>query len=201
MSTNNEFDSINHRCEAEVFDRSIIPSKELYLLDHTQLFFIPPAIRSMLEEISAIESEGHFGLEALSGSQLLGFLTSRNATNVLLRDKELGRVVGFVFAIPTEEAYSINYPHRQHRQPSVDTAYIADTAISKSYQGHHLVGKMMHVLEEALRGKGYHYVERDSSMANNYASNIKKNYQGSIVAESLPQPSPVGPQVFFRIRL
>jgi ribosomal protein S18 acetylase RimI-like enzyme len=190
-------ETIDQRTVAELFDRKKIPANQLLTLERTRLFYVPPAIEQILTEVTNIEQE-QFGVRAFSNSEMLQLLVDEQAVNVLLRDRSLDQVVGFVFSGTTEAAYEYNYPERR---ASADTAYIMDTAIASSHQGRRLTGKMMSVLEAALRDKRYTHMERDASTNHRYADNIRKNYAKRIEAESGPHPSPYGPQVFFRIRL
>ncbi len=149
----------------------------------------------------------HFGEGGFQEDRLkAGFMGSKNAS-VIVRDQ--GRLVGFVYAEPSQAAYDeipgyylTESGERRHLElkKNEQTAVVGDIAIHKNYMGLHLTGLMMKKLEEELVRKGYLYLEQDAAIDNNYAANVKKNYADRII-ESFEHGSMWGPEVFFRIKL
>ena len=117
---------------------------------------------------------------------------------VLMRDEQTGEIIGYTYA-GQEDAED-----RRKDVPREDTgektAYVYNTALHSEYQGHHLVGKLMEILEKELKKRGFEFLERDSAVRNNYAANIKKSYGDRVIYEE-PHDSKWGQQIFFRIRL
>ena len=149
------------------------------------------------DTIIRIESE-QFGDGAFDEETLKNYFTDSNSTTVFLREEGTRHIIGFTNAVPTNGLYDDEFHPERAFDPH--TAYIMDTAIDRAYTGRHLVGKLMTVLEEELRRKGYTHIERDAATANRYAANIEKIY-GERILFSKPHDSEWGPQVFFRIKL
>lgn len=144
------------------------------------------------DRIIAIENEA-FEVEPFPEDVLKrDFLDSDNVV-VLLKDES--EIVGFTYAKPREP----DTPDDSPAKPG-ETAMIWDTVIDKRYRGQGLLRLMMEKLEEELRARGFKYMERNARIANNFATNIAKNY-GDRIIKSFPLDSQWGPQVFFRIRL
>jgi ribosomal protein S18 acetylase RimI-like enzyme len=154
------------------------------------------------DDVLRIE-QAQFGARALSEEQFTRYLANPDGTHVLLWDTSSGRVVGYTLCLPAEQVYHAEYyPERLAEISALDapTAYIVDTAIDPAYTGQHLVGTLLITLEEALVKKGYRYLDRDVAVAHHYAANTVKVYAHRIIASYLHE-SPIGPQMFFRIRL
>ena len=166
---------LRQRCAAEVYNPTHTPWA---------------AIR---EDILRIERAA-FGVQAFSEGILRRDFTDVDSIVILLRDTEIGKIVGFTYAEPG------GYGAADDTDEDQKTAYINDTVLDPHYRGQQLVGVMMSLLERELIARGYAYLERDAVVANRYAANIQKVY-GSRIVTSTPHDSIYGPQVFFRIRL
>lgn len=169
-------DALMGRCLSEIFQ----PVKETWNV--------------VKDQIVAIENE-NFADHCFEPELLENDFTNPRNTIVLSKDKESDKIIGFVYAQPIEDV------EENREKEAGETAYISDTAILKAYQGHHLVGPMMQLLEKELKKRGYKFVERHSRVANNYAANVAKSYKERIVQQGEPADSEWGQQVFFRIKL
>lgn len=145
-------------------------------------------------DIVRIENE-QFGEGAFDEEYLAYEFTRPVNTVVLLRDAITGTVVGFTYAVPVGEID----PDRERE--SGETAYICDTVLDGAHQGMGLVARLMRVLENELRVRGYRFIERDAAVGNGYAAAIERAYGDRIVGQGEPHDSEYGPQTFFRIRL
>lgn len=181
-----ERDLITERCFAERYDPKKIPWT------------------TVKEDVMRIE-HAQFGRLAFPTKELKSIFRNRKNTIILLRDITSGKVIGYTCAVPLTafyKEYSITTVPREDN--GKQTAYICNTAIESHYTGHHLVGKMMAALEEALvsrTDKDYRFLERDSVIKNHYAENISKAYADRIIYQSNPHNSAFGAQIFFRIKL
>ena len=149
-----------------------------------------PAVSSWTDiekSVVFIEHE-EFGEKAFSGETLAKDFQNKQNIVVLLKSSDTKAVIGFTYAEPTSKK---------------ETAYIRDTVIQKDFRHKHLLGILMNCMEEELKKRGYKYMERKAAVANDYAKNISKHYQGRILEQSEPRYTPYldGQQVFFRIKL
>lgn len=155
-------------------------------------------------DIEAIEIR-HFGEGAFSQEQLEEWFGDPRNTAVVLTARQSGKVIGFTFAQPSKDAYNLQpefYIQQLGRRGRRDTAYISDTAIHPEHMGKGLVVPMIELLEQALREKGYRYIERDAAVANGYAAKIAKVYRrDKRILTSSEHDSFFGRQRFFRIKL
>lgn len=180
------------------------PHQESELRQHCHVTVYDPVQRpwdSIADEIVELDRM-HFGDQAFDAELFKQSFLNPENTAVIITDETTNKIVGFTFASPADvvyETYNEN-PDYFDRKKDGQAAYIGDTVIHPQYMKHHLVGEMMRLLESKLKEKGFKYLERDSSVNNNYADNIRKNYSGKIEEEQL-HDSEFGPQVFFRIRL
>lgn len=162
-----------------------MPTPEIFQSD-------PDSWEKIKDGIVAMEEEA-FGEHGFTAEQLKeDFLNKNNFIIILKSDTD--EVIGFTYARTPKDAEPI------FADVDDETACMWDTIIKKEYRGQHLLGSMMALLEEELKKAGYKYMERSALLANNYAENIQKFYQGRII-QSKPQDSKWGPQIFFRIKL
>ncbi|MEK9180289.1 MAG: GNAT family N-acetyltransferase [Patescibacteria group bacterium] len=145
------------------------------------------------EDVLQLEREA-FGEKGFTEEDFIDDFKN-NAVVVLMRAKNARPIIGLTYAVPI----GVYYPER--KSESSNTAIIGDTIITKTYRGKRLVGRMMFLLEDALRKRGYQYLERSAMIANHYAENVEKNYQDRIVHKEGPRDSFWGPQMFFKIKL
>ena len=144
-------------------------------------------------EVIALEREA-FGDKAFADAYIEADFMNKKNTIALLKDGE--GVIGFTYARPLGEADEP--PGRESE--FAETAYIWDTVIGERYRGRRLIGILMTALEKELKTKGYSFIERTATVANDYAAHIAKQY-GDRVIRSEPVETKYGKQVFFRIRL
>ena len=139
------------------------------------------------KSIVFIEREG-FGEKAFSDEVLAKDFQNKQNIVALLKSSETNAIIGFAYA---------------ERMNKKETAYVCDTVIQKDFRHKHLIGTLMNCLEEELKKRGYKFVERKAAIANDYAKNISKHYNGRILEQGEPYDTPYldGPQVFFRIKL
>lgn len=151
------------------------------------------AWKSIEKTIVPLEQEA-FGDNAFPEEQITADFLNKKNIIVLLKTKGSHGVIGYVYALPIEDAES------SRANEKGETAYVWNMVISKEYRGQHLAGVLMGRLEEELKGKGYKYIDICAVTANNFAENISKTYKERIV-KSEPIDSKWGPQVYFRIKL
>ncbi len=154
----------------------------------------PEVWSTIKDDVMSFEKE-LFGLE---DDDISYAFQNTEATVAILRDVKINKVVGITYAEPVAQVYQSGFHPEREKLPGA--IYIQNTALDPNYMKQGLVGPLMDCLEEALRAKGYKFIERDSVIAHAYAENIKRKYGDRIMLE-IPHPSKWGDQVFFRISL
>jgi len=112
-----------------------------------------------------------------------------NEANIIVLLKLGNEIVGFACGIPDENV--------------AEAVYIETTEITPTEQGKGSVVKLMNLLEDECRKRGYKYITRDTEVLNGYADKIVKNY-GDRILESYDHESEYsmgGIQRFFKIVL
>lgn len=112
-----------------------------------------------------------------------------------------GNLVGHSVTTPIHDEEVPTRHNPEKRKDDHTTAYIHSTAILPEHRGKKLVGRLIDLLEEELRRKGFQYVERDAAIENGYADSIERHYGDRIVASYDHVHPKHGPQRFFRIKL
>lgn len=154
----------------------------------------PEVWSTIKDDVMSFEKE-LFGLEETDISYAF---QNTEATVAILRDVKTNKVVGITYAEPVAQAYQSGLHAEREKLP--DAMYIQNTALNPDYMKQGLVGPLVDCLEEALKAKGYKFIERDSVVAHAYAENIKRKYGDRIILE-IPHSSKWGDQIFFRISL
>lgn len=157
-------------------------------------------------DISNIDQEV-FGIEhGLDVPNTIEFFKSNpDLTTVVIRDShsEPNNIVGFVIAEAWETV--IEDGKFVERRPSTTTAFITKTAITKECRGKQLFPLLIHTLELTLKDKGFEFIEADVAAYSlggkeSLAVQMVKTNSERIV-EKYPHDSPLGPQMFIRMRL
>ncbi|HEX7041780.1 MAG TPA: GNAT family N-acetyltransferase [Patescibacteria group bacterium] len=106
-----------------------------------------------------------FSPQVASTEERLYRVFNLTSTSVIFLLNDKGDIVGYTCA----------YPLSENKTKDDKTAYIESTAIKPDYQGFRLVGKLIGSLEEALKRKGFMYIERDALIDNGYADKITRS--------------------------
>jgi len=136
--------------------------------------------------VSKIEDECFPG-KGLGEAYLREIFENEKSVVVLLKQGK--EVIGFTCGIPDERGEG--------------AVYIETTEITPVQQGRGYVTKLMNLLEQESRRRGYKFLTRDAEIANGYADKIAKNYEGRILEshEHESEDSMGGRQMFFKIAL
>lgn len=178
-----ETNLVKQRCQPELYDPTRI------------------AWNDVRDDILLIE-RAQFGENAFEENQMHEDFDNPDNTIVLLRDKQINKIVGYSCAEPLLNLDSEDVTEGIKREDDGQkTAYISNTALHPNYVGYGLVGPLINALEEELVKRGYQFIERDSVTKNNYDKKIIKTYGNRILFQSGPKSSLWGPQIFFRIKL
>jgi len=156
--------------------------------------------------ISKIDQEA-FGFEhGLDVTNTIEFFKSNpDITTVVIRDShsEPKNIVGFVIADAWETV--IEDGKFVERRPSTTTAFITKTAITKECRGKQLFPLLMHALELTLKQKDFEFIEADVAA---YSLEGKESLAVQMVKtnserilEAHPHDSPLGPQLFLKLKI
>jgi ribosomal protein S18 acetylase RimI-like enzyme len=156
--------------------------------------------------ISSIDQEAFGNEHGLNVAGTIEFFRLfPDAITIVIRDSdsEKKEIVGFSIVEPLETVFTDDV--YVGRVPSTNTAYITKTAIALEHRGKHLVEQIMARLESELKQKGFQFIERDASTfteegKESYADQIIKHNPDRIIHTQL-HDSPLGPQLFIRMRL
>lgn len=140
-----------------------------------------------------------FGEDGWDATYILGLLTLSDSTAIVLYD-EKNTPIGYTVAVSSQRAYEGELEY-ENRDFGPEIAYVSNTVIHPEHQGKGLVGALMDKLEDALRGKGYTYLDRDSAVENGYAAKVERHYGDRVVTQAKAQESEYGSQRYFRIAL
>jgi ribosomal protein S18 acetylase RimI-like enzyme len=130
--------------------------------------------RRIKESITAIDRAA-FGKKRLGPDFLKAEFRGRNHTAVLLRDKTR-QILGYATARPIGKV-----PRNEHRSAeNKKTAYVSVAAIDPPFQGQGLSIPLFDALADALRARGYEYVELDARREDGFADTLSRRYNDVI---------------------
>lgn len=152
-----------------------------------------PKVAMSLEEVETL----NFGCDGFGASFIASELTDPTGAAVLLLDDE--KVVGYTAAIGAKKAFMMSSHY--YGRDSDGAAYITNSSIHPDYQHKGHVWMMLTKLEEALRAKGYHFLDRDSKADLGYADKVVARYGARVVFALPPERTMWGRQRYIRVRL
>lgn len=151
-------------------------------------------VAAALEDIETL----NFGNNGFTRSFINYELTYRYGAAVILLDDE--KVVGYTAAIEASETYcgmDAHYYGRDHEA----VAYNTNSSIHPDYQHKGYIWQMMEILEEALREKGFRFLDLDARSETGFAAKVVSHYSDRVLFAKEPVSTMWGQQRYIRIHL